>query len=116
MKKAEKNIYTTSQALKKAADYCVVQERCQQEIRTKLYDWGIYNDDAEQVIAELISLGFINEERFAKAFAGGKFRMKKWGKLKIKNIYLILSNISLKKKNELYNNIGRNKLRRKEVA
>ncbi|HNW97453.1 MAG TPA: regulatory protein RecX [Bacteroidales bacterium] len=85
MKKAEKNIYTTSQALKKAADYCVVQERCQQEIRTKLYDWGIYNDDAEQVIAELISLGFINEERFAKAFAGGKFRMKKWGKLKIKN-------------------------------
>lgn len=85
MKKAGKKVYTLNQALKKAADYCALQERCQQEIRTKLYDWGLFGEEVEQCIAELISTGFINEERFAKAFAGGKFRIKKWGKIKIKN-------------------------------
>lgn len=85
MKEAGKKFYTLTQALKKAADYCVLQERCQQEVRTKLYDWGLFGEEVEQCVAELISTGFINEERYAKAFAGGKFRIKKWGKVKIKN-------------------------------
>ncbi|MFH0865447.1 MAG: regulatory protein RecX [Bacteroidota bacterium] len=85
MKKAGKKNYTPIRALKKAADYCVLQERCQQEIRSKLYEWGLFGEETEQCIAELISTGFINEERFAKAFAGGKFRIKKWGKIKIRN-------------------------------
>lgn len=71
-------------ALVKAQAWCAYQERCQQEVRDKLYDWGMYPDGVEQVISALISDGFIDEERFAKAFAGGKFRIKKWGRVKIR--------------------------------
>jgi regulatory protein len=85
MEEKPKKIYTKEQALKKAEDYCAFQERCQQEVRDKLYYWGLHQEDVEATIAVLISEGFINEERFAKAFAGGKFRIKKWGRVKIKN-------------------------------
>lgn len=67
----------------KAADYCAYQERSQQEVRDKLYSYGLHKDDVEEIIGELITENFINEERFALAYAGGKFRMKKWGKRKI---------------------------------
>ena len=50
----------------------------------KLYELGADEEVAEEVIVYLIGENFINEERFAKAFAGGKFRIKKWGKIKIK--------------------------------
>ncbi|RIV22590.1 RecX family transcriptional regulator [Fibrisoma montanum] len=71
-------------ALRKAASFCAYQERTQQEVRERLNDWGVYGDDAEEVIAELIQQNYLNEERFAKSFAGGKFRVKGWGKRKIK--------------------------------
>lgn len=74
---------TPSQAKLKAESYCAYQERCQQEIRDKLYEWGLHSKDVEAIIADLISANFVNEERFAKAFAGGKFRIKKWGRIKI---------------------------------
>lgn len=67
----------------KAADYCAYQERSQQEVRDKLYDYGLHQDEVEEVLSDLIVEGFINEERFARAYAGGKFRMKGWGKRKI---------------------------------
>ena len=67
----------------KVADFCVYQERYQQEVRDKLYDCGLHQDEVEEVLSELISEGFVNEERFAKAYAGGKFRIKKWGRYKI---------------------------------
>ena len=51
----------------------------------KLYSFGLRKDEVEELLAWLISENFVNEERFAKAFAGGKFRVKRWGKLKIKN-------------------------------
>ena len=82
-KKTKKKL-TPAQALIKAQMTCVYQERCQQEMRDKLYDWGLYPDAVENTIALLISDNYLNEERFAKAFAGGKFRIKKWGKIKIK--------------------------------
>ncbi|MGQ0829157.1 MAG: regulatory protein RecX [Bacteroidota bacterium] len=72
------------QALIKAQLFCAYQERCQQEMRDKLYEWGLFPDAVESIIAKLISDNFLNEERFAKAFAGGKFRIKKWGRIKIK--------------------------------
>jgi regulatory protein len=71
-------------ALIKAQKYCAYQERSQQEVRDKLYSYGLWKRDVENIIAELISAGFLKEERFAIAFAGGKFRMKGWGKVKIK--------------------------------
>ncbi len=82
-KKPKKKL-TPQQALIKGQATCAYQERSQQEMRDKLYEWGLYSEDVENVIARLITDGFLNEERFAKAFAGGKFRIKKWGRIKIK--------------------------------
>ena len=70
--------------LKKAANYCVYQERTQAEVRKRLQEWKVWGDEAEEVIAYLITENYLNEERFAKAFAGGKYRVKKWGRLRIK--------------------------------
>ncbi|MES2591532.1 MAG: RecX family transcriptional regulator [Bacteroidota bacterium] len=75
---------TRAQAMIRAQASCAYQERCQQEMRDKLYEWGLHSADVENIIAELITDNFLNEERFAKTFAGGKFRIKKWGKIKIK--------------------------------
>src|SRR5688500_741234 len=72
------------QALIKARNYCAYQERCQQEVRDKLYEWGLWPEAVENIIVELITDNFLNEERFATTFAGGKFRIKKWGRVKIK--------------------------------
>ncbi|MEL6534582.1 MAG: RecX family transcriptional regulator [Bacteroidota bacterium] len=78
-----KPVYTQQQAKVKVSRYCAYQERSHHEVRQKLAELGMYGDDAEAVIADLISENFINEERFARAYAGGKFRTKQWGRLKI---------------------------------
>ena len=72
-------------ALSKAQAYCAYQERSHEEVRKKLLEWDIDNNIVENIIVELISDGFINESRFAESYARGKFRIKKWGKLKIKS-------------------------------
>jgi regulatory protein len=63
--------------------YCKYQERCHSEVRNKLYELGFGKTDVEYQISELISAGVLNEERFARAFARGKWRMLKWGRVKI---------------------------------
>lgn len=70
---------------KRIKHYCAYQERAHSEVRRKLYALGLYKDEVEEVIVQLIEEGFLNESRFAKTFAGGKFRIKKWGRLKIIN-------------------------------
>lgn len=70
--------------LKKAANYCVYQERTQKEVAERLKFWGADKEQADEIIVWLIEENFINEGRFAKQYAGSKFRIKKWGKLKIK--------------------------------
>ena len=75
---------TPSQALIKAANYCAYQERCHNEVLEKLSEWGIWGIDAQEILLTLIEQNYLNEERFAIAFAGGKFRVKHWGKVKIK--------------------------------
>ncbi len=75
--------YTATEAFIRATRYCAFQERSQQEVRNKLYEYGLHRNDVEELITKLITEGFLNEERFARAFAGGKFRMKKWGRNKI---------------------------------
>jgi regulatory protein len=76
---------TPAEALAKISRYCAYQERSHHEVRTKLYDYGLYTNEVDELISQIITLGFLNEERFAKAFAGGKFRVKKWGRLKIQH-------------------------------
>lgn len=68
----------------KVANFCVYQERTQQEVRDKLYSLGLYSEEVEHLLAELISENFVSEERFAIAFTNGRFRQKHWGKSKIK--------------------------------
>jgi regulatory protein len=75
--------YTAQEAIAKIQKYCAYQERCHSEVRTKLFEYGLRSSDVDEIITNLILSGFLNEERYAKAFAGGKFRMKKWGRLKI---------------------------------
>ena len=77
--------YTPTQAREKIRHYCAYQERSHQEVRNKLYSYGLHSSDVEEILIDVISDGFLNEERYAKAFAGGKFRIKKWGKTKIKH-------------------------------
>ncbi|MGR3811670.1 regulatory protein RecX [Jiulongibacter sp. NS-SX5] len=69
--------------LLKACNYCAYQERTHDEVRQRMADWKVYGDEAEEIIAELITENFLNEERFAKTYAGSKFRVKKWGRNKI---------------------------------
>ena len=71
-------------ALQKAKHYCAYQERCHKEVREKLYSFQLYKKDVEQLLTQLIEEDFLNEERFALAFARGRFNLKKWGKEKIK--------------------------------
>lgn len=70
--------------LQKAAAYCAYQERTQDEVKKRLQKWNVWGEEADEIIAELITLNYLSEERFAKSFAGGKSRIKHWGKLKIK--------------------------------
>jgi regulatory protein len=77
--------YSPQDALAKAMSFCAYQERSRKEVRDKLYSFGLEDDDeVESLLDKLTKDNFLNEERFAKAFAGGKFRMKKWGRHKIR--------------------------------
>jgi regulatory protein len=73
----------SDQAFQKARHYCAYQERCHSEVKEKLYGMGLYKNEVEELISKLIEEQFLNEERFAIQFAGGKFRMLHWGRKKI---------------------------------
>jgi regulatory protein len=75
---------TPQQALPKLKQFCAYQERCHSEVKEKLYSYAVYRDDAEEIISKLIEENYLNEERFACSFAGGRFRIRQWGKMKIK--------------------------------
>lgn len=75
---------TSEQALQKLKHFCAYQERCHSEVKEKLYSLGVWKNEHDAIISALIEEDYLNEERFAIAFAGGKFRMKEWGKIKIK--------------------------------
>jgi regulatory protein len=72
------------QALQKARHYCGYQERCHTEVQEKLYSFGLRKPQVEAAIATLIEENYLNEERFAVQFAGGHFRLKHWGKVRIR--------------------------------
>jgi regulatory protein len=80
----ENKYYSREEALQKAKQYCAYQERCHNEVKEKLYGFGLYKKDVDELLSELISENYLNEERFAIQLAGGKFRIKQWGRVKIK--------------------------------
>lgn len=78
-----KDRLTKEQALEKIKHYCSYQERCHTEVKDKLYSYGLRKTEVEEIVSGLIENNYLNEERFAVQFAGGKFRMKHWGRKKI---------------------------------
>ena len=79
-----RQIFTPGQSFEKAKYYCAYQARCHSEVKEKLYSFGLYKKDVEELLSKLIEENYLNEERFAIQFANGRFRIKQWGKVKIK--------------------------------
>ena len=82
MEKSKKYI-SNAEAYTKITKWCAYQERAQQEVRDKLYDFGLNKEEVEQLLTRIISEGFVNEERFAISFANGKLNQLGWGRIKI---------------------------------
>ncbi|MBK9336581.1 MAG: RecX family transcriptional regulator [Lewinellaceae bacterium] len=82
--KQPEKTWTTDEALARMENYCAYRERCPQEVRRKMAELGLEGETAEQIWQVLIGEGFVNEERFARAFAGGKFRVNHWGRVRIR--------------------------------
>ena len=79
----QKNI-GVEKAFQKIKHFCAYQERNHREVKEKLYSFGLYKDEVELLLSQLIETDYLNEERYAIAFAGGKFRVKNWGRVKIR--------------------------------
>lgn len=79
----QKKYLTKEQAIQKLKQYCAYQERSHAEVQQKLWDLGVRRAEHDEIISTMIEEDYLNEERFAKAFVGGKFRMKDWGRKKI---------------------------------
>lgn len=75
--------YTVAEAKQKLENYCAYQERCHQEVRQKLRSMGMIPLAIDDIMVHLIKNNFLNEERFARSYARGKFRVKKWGRIRI---------------------------------
>ena len=79
-----KKNWSLEEARGKLETFCSYQERCAWELRRKLFEKGISGPAAEKIIAELEASGFVDDERFARSYARGKFRIKKWGRARIR--------------------------------
>lgn len=77
-------VYDLQIAREKIQAYCAYQERCHQEVVKKLKSWGLIPEAVDMLLIELMQHDFLNEERYARSFARGKFRIKKWGRNKIR--------------------------------
>lgn len=100
-----KKYLTIETIILKTQHWCAYQERSQFELDKKLVEYNLTESEKLEVISNLITNNFINEERFAKAFTSGKFKIKKWGKLKIK-AHLKLHKVSPKLINQALNIIS----------
>ena len=87
--KATAKTYTVQEAKERLEAYCAYQERCHREVVTKLRTMGMIPLAIDDIVVHLIQNGFLNEERFAKSFARGKFRIKKWGRVRMRKNKLL---------------------------
>ena len=78
-------VYTVKEATERIQTYCAIQDRCQWEVEKKMKEWGISDEIIENISINLILEKFVDEQRFAESFCRGKFMIKRWGKVKIKN-------------------------------
>lgn len=75
--------YTVEEIKKKLEFFCVYQDRCHKEVEKKVKEFNLIPEAREMILLHLLQENFLNEERFAKSYARGKFRIKKWGKQRI---------------------------------
>jgi len=80
---AEKSTFTVEEATRKLEYFCSYQDRCHQEVRQKLEQMGMIPEAVDHIMVHLITHDFLNEERFSKSFARGKFNIKNWGRVRI---------------------------------
>lgn len=80
-----KEVYSIKEAINKIEHYCAYQERCHEEVVSKLRTMKLDSSEIDEIIIQLISSNFLNESRFACSFARGKHRIKHWGKIRIVN-------------------------------
>ena len=83
MNQPAKKFYTPPEALQKIAAFCTYQERTQKEVEEKLRSYGLDEDEAGEIIIRLSREKLLDEERYAKSFVRGKYRLKKWGRRRI---------------------------------
>ena len=113
--------YTVDEALLKLQNYCAYQERCHQEVRQKLKGMHMIPEAIDKIIVHLLEHNFLNEERFAKTFVSGKFKIKKWGKYRLTlelkkkdiskhNINLAISQITNTEYIEVFNDLAEKKV------
>ena len=76
--------YNIKEVTDRIQSFCALQDRCQLEVEKRMREWGVEEDIIENILTDLILEKFIDEQRFSESFCRGKFRIKKWGKLKIK--------------------------------
>jgi len=81
----KKKSFTVDEIKRKLENYCVYQDRCHKEVEQKMWDYHLIPEAKEMILLSLMKDNFLNEERFAKSFARGKFRIKNWGKQRIVN-------------------------------
>ena len=79
----QKKSFTVEQIKHKIENYCVYQDRCHKEVEQKMKEYNLIPEAKEMILLSLMQDNFLNEERFAKSFARGKFRIKNWGKQRI---------------------------------
>jgi regulatory protein len=112
-----KPISSIKEAIQKTEHFCAYQERCHEEVVTKLRSMNMDQDEVDQIMVHLIESNFLNEERFACSFARGKHRIKNWGKIRIVNelksrkiaqtlINIALKEISQEEYNDTFTNLS----------
>ena len=79
----KKKSFTVDQIKRKLENYCVYQDRCHKEVEQKMWEFHLIPEARELILLSLMKDNFLNEERFAKSYARGKFRIKSWGKPRI---------------------------------
>ena len=101
-------VYTVKEATERIQSYCAIQDRCQWEVEKKMKEWGVSEIIIENILTDLILEKFVDEQRFSESFCRGKFRIKRWGKVKIKN------ELKIKKISENCINKGLSQINNKE--
>ena len=76
-------IYDVKIVKERIRHYCAVMDRCQYQVITKLKSYGVSDSLANEILIELIQNKYLDEERFARSFCSGKFKIKRWGRKKI---------------------------------